>query len=71
MIVYYFYNFYTFDFHPNILAMFVIWNRVFMRCKNQSIRLVQIASPLSLPVIGKFMKITWQVPYFFQVIGKS
>jgi hypothetical protein len=39
-ILYYCYNFYSCDFHPNILTMFVGGDGVFVRGENKLVRLV-------------------------------
>ena len=69
MIIHYFYNFYSFYLYPDILAVFVGRNRVFMRLKYQPIRLVEVTSPLSFPVFAQFMIASWQVTHIFQGVG--
>jgi hypothetical protein len=48
----------AFDFYPNVFAIWVGGNRIFVRLKNQPVRLVKVASPLSLSVAYKFVEMT-------------
>lgn len=55
-------NFYSFDFYPNIFAIFICWDRVFKGLKDKPVRLIQIAGPLAFAVAFQFVVIAWQIP---------
>ena len=69
MIIYYFYNFYPFDFYPYILAAVIGRDWVLVRLKYQSIRLVKITGPLPFPFFSQLMVAPRQVTHILQSIG--
>ena len=69
MIIHYFYNFYSFYLYPDILAVFIGRNRVFMRLKYQPIRLVEVTAPLPFSIFPQFVVVPWQVTHIFQGVG--
>ena len=69
MIIHNFYYFYSFYLYPDILAIFVCWNRVFVRLKYQPIRLVEVTAPLPFPIFPQLMVVPRQVTHIFQGFG--
>jgi len=63
VIIYYFYNLYSFYLYPDVLAIFVSRNRVFVRLKYQPIGLVEVTRPLSFSAFSQLMVVARQVAY--------
>lgn len=71
MIICYFQDFDTSYFNPYIFSGFILRDRLFVRLKNQSVRLVQVAGPLTLPVFPKLMIMSRQESHILQSGGSS
>src|SRR5450759_2753940 len=70
MIFYIFYYFNAFNLEPDVPTILICRNGVFMRLENQSVRLVEVASPLAFTVADKLVVITRQVPDIFKGLSK-
>ena len=60
------YNFHPFDFQPYISSGSISRYWVFMWLENQSVWMVKIAGPLSLPVTFQFMKVAGLIPHILK-----
>ncbi len=69
MIVCDLYNFHSFDFKPYISASRISRYGVFMRLENQSVWMVEVAGPLSLPVSFQFMKVAGLMPHILKSLS--
>ena len=66
VVVVYVYDFYAFNLNPDVLAIRVGWDGVFVGDKYQSVRVVKVTCPLAFPVPYKLMISARQVSNIFQ-----
>src|SRR5690606_34146602 len=65
------YDFHSFDFKPDIFAIFVCRYRIFVWLKNHAVWLFKVAGPLPFAIAFEFVVVTGKVTNIFQCVGTT